>query len=209
MNKKIPQSFKCITLFPLKRKSHQWIIEISRFKNESQAVSCWRQHESLAYCPPTCWCIGICLNENANSFFATRCHSCFLGNAVHKAALQTLLYQALHARLNANETNRTNHHRLATRKGGVWKNESLSESFGSHWAGKVWINAYYKTMKVLFDLACMSTCCWGLLKPKYEPFIAHNRSTLRTVHSRFFGKPKMISQSFSLYKSFFIVGNIL
>ncbi len=34
-------------------------------------------------------------------------------------------------------------------------------------------------MKVFFDLACMSACCWGLPKPKYEPFITHNRGTLR------------------------------
>ncbi len=36
-------------------------------------------------------------------------------------------------------------------------------------------------MKVFFDLACMSTCCWGLPKPKYEPFITHNRGTLNFV----------------------------
>ncbi len=111
------------------------------------------------------------LNENANS-----------GNCVHKAALhsQTLLYQALQALWNENETNRTNQCRLASRKGGVWKNESLSESFGSRWASKVKINAYYKTMKVSFDLASMSTCCWGLQKPKYEPFITYNMGTLIT-----------------------------
>ncbi len=34
--------------------------------------------------------------------------------------------------------------------------------FWSLWANKVKINAYYKTMKVFFDHACMSTCCWGL-----------------------------------------------
>ncbi len=33
-------------------------------------------------------------------------------------------------------------------------------------------------MKVFFELECMSTCCWGLPKPKYEPFITHNRGTL-------------------------------
>ncbi len=33
-------------------------------------------------------------------------------------------------------------------------------------------------MKVFFNLACMSTCCLGLPKPKYEPFITHNRGTL-------------------------------
>ncbi len=57
-------------------------------------------------------------------------NSVFSGNAVHKVALrsQTLLYQAFQVRLNENETN---HSRLASHKGGVWKNESLSESFGS------------------------------------------------------------------------------
>ncbi len=72
----------------------------------------------------------------------------------------------------------TNQSRLASRTGGVWKNESLNESFGSHWANKVKTNAYYKNMKVFFELECMSTCCWGLPKPKYEPFITHNRGTL-------------------------------
>ncbi len=38
---------------------------------------------------------------------------------------------------------------------------------------------YYKNMKVFFELECMSTCCWGLPKPKYEPFITHNRGTLK------------------------------
>ncbi len=75
----------------------------------------------------------------------------------------------------------TNHRRLASRKGGVWKNESLNESFGSHGANKVKTNAYYKNMKVFFELECMSTCCWGLPKPKYEPFITHNRGTLNNV----------------------------
>ncbi len=28
---------------------------------------------------------------------------------------------------------------------------------------------YYMKMKVFFDFACMSTCCWRLPKPKYEP----------------------------------------
>ncbi len=89
---------------------------------------------------------------------------------VHKVALrsQTLLYQAFQMRWNENETN---HSRLASHKGGVWKNESLSESFGSHWASKV-------KKKSVFDLACMSTSCWELPKPKYEPSITHNRGTL-------------------------------
>ncbi len=103
--------------------------------------------------------------------------------AVHKAALHS--HQTLQAWCNENETNRTNHRRLASRTGGVWKNESLSESFGSRWANKVKINAYYKKMKVLFDHACMSTCCWGLPKPRYEPFITHNRGTL-IKYTRYF-----------------------
>ncbi len=36
-------------------------------------------------------------------------------------------------------------------------------------------------MKVFHDLACMPTCCWGLPKPKYEPFITHNRGTLKPL----------------------------
>ncbi len=40
------------------------------------------------------------------------------------------------------------------------------------------MNACYKTMKVFFGLACMSTCCWRP-KPKYEPFINHNKGTLK------------------------------
>ncbi len=71
-----------------------------------------------------------------------------------------------------------NHRRF--RKEGFRKNESLNESFGSHWANKVKINAYYKTMKVFFNLACMSICCWGLPKTKYEPFITHNWGTINT-----------------------------
>ncbi len=73
-------------------------------------------------------------------------------------------------------TNQTNHHRLVSHKGGVWNILSLSESFGSCWANKVKINAY-KTIKVFFDLSWISTSCWGFLKPKYEPFITHNRDT--------------------------------
>ncbi len=61
----------------------------------------------------------------------------------------------------------------------------LSESFGSHWTSKVKINAYYKTIKVFFDLACMSACCWGLQKPKHEPFITHNRGNLNVSILKF------------------------
>ncbi len=76
----------------------------------------------------------IGLNENANSFFATRCPFAAVKiavspvTAVHKAALhsQMLLYE-----MEMKSTNRTNHRRLASHKGGVLKNESLSESFGS------------------------------------------------------------------------------
>ncbi len=130
--------------------------------NESQTGSYWRQHKSLAYCPPTCWSFRVGLNKNADSFFATRCcfwsgkNSGFSGNAVHKAALrsQTLLYQALHDDMKMKPI------------------EPIVERIiSSRWACKVKkINAYYKTMK-------LSTCCWGLPKPKHEPFITHNRGT--------------------------------
>ncbi len=72
----------------------------------------------------------------------------------------------------------TNHRRLASHNGGVCKNVS----FGSRWANKVKINAYSKKIKVVFDLACMLTCCWGLSKPKYKPFITHNRGTLNSAY---------------------------
>ncbi len=78
------------------------------FSKRMPSVSCWGQHEILAYCPPTRWSFRIGLNENANSFFATRCcfwngkSSAFLVTASHKVALcsKTLLYQVLQAWLN-------------------------------------------------------------------------------------------------------------
>ncbi len=104
--------------------------------------------------------------------------------AVHKAALhsQMLLYQAWHEEMEMKSTNRTKHRRLVSRKGGFWKNNSLSLSFGNCWASKVKLNAYYNTMKVLFDLACMSACCWGLPKAKYKPFITYNRGHFKPIH---------------------------
>ncbi len=122
-------------------------------------MSCWSQHETLAFCPPTCWSFRFGPNENANSLLAIRCHFCSGKNSGfpdNEAALssQTLLYQALKAWWNENETNWTNHRRSASRNGGVWKNESLNKSFGSRWASKVKINAYYKTNNVFF-LPCM------------------------------------------------------
>ncbi len=124
-------------------------------------------------------------SKTVNSFFITRC--CFWSSKI--AVSPVTLYTKQHwtralsgitGMMKWKRDQSTNHHRLASCKGGVWKNESLSELFGSHWANKVKLNAYYKTMKVFFDLACMSTCCWGLPKPKYEPFITHNRGTLNS-----------------------------
>ncbi len=107
----------------------------------------------------------------------------FPANAVHKAALrsQTLLYQALQARWDENETN---HRGLASRKGGVWKNEARSKSFESHWASKLKINAYYKTIKVFFNLVCMSTCYWGLPNPKKLYFSTHDMGILKQFKCR-------------------------
>ncbi len=56
-------------------------------------------------------------------------------------------FGALKAHKHGFKWNRTKHHRLASRKGGVWKNESLNESFGGRWVNKVKINAYYKKWK--------------------------------------------------------------
>ncbi len=54
-------------LLSLKRKNRLWIIETSRFLNEPQAFL-WNISILLR---PFDFHIG--LNENANSFFATRC----------------------------------------------------------------------------------------------------------------------------------------
>ncbi len=88
-------------------------------------------------------------------------------------------------------------HISITHRRGLEK-ESLNESFGSRWANKVKINAFYKTMKVFLDLACMSTCCWRHLKPKYEPFITNNRGTLTScdVKSCVFVRNKCIIKRF-------------
>ncbi len=108
------------------------------------------------------------LNENANSFFATRCcfwickNSGFLGNAVHKAALRSQTIRH-YRRDEIKSTNR----RLELRKGGVWKNESLSESFGSRWASKVKINAYYKQ-------------CWGKLLLKVMHYNIYKLAYLKS-----------------------------
>ncbi len=109
-----------------------------------------------------------------------------------------------HYRQDEMEMKSTNHCRLLSHKGGVWKNESVRESFGSRWANKVKINAYYKTMKVFFYLVCMSTCCWGLPKPKYEPFIIHNRGTLKCCKLHTFSHT-ILKQ----YKVYTAVGSIL
>ncbi len=70
-------------------------------------------------------------------------------------------------------TNRTNHHRLASRKGGVWK-WIVERIVWSRWANKVKINAYYKTMKVFLTLhAC---------QPVVGTFITHNRGTLNITN---------------------------
>ncbi len=49
-----------------------------------------------------------------------------------------------HYRHDEMEMKSTNHCRLFSRKGKFYKNESLSEWFGSHWESKVKTNAYYK-----------------------------------------------------------------
>ncbi len=137
-------------LLSFKTKSDSWIIETNL-----QAVSCWRQHETLAYCRPTCWSFCVGLNENANSFFATRCrfwsskNSGFPGNVVHKAALrsQTLLYQAWNKNRRPIGPITADKHQ-AKEWYGKWIVKWIV--FGSRWANKVQINAYYKKIKVFF-----------------------------------------------------------
>ncbi len=58
-------------------------------------------------------------------------------------------FGALKAHKHCFKWNRTNQCRLASCRG-VWKNELLSELFGSHWANKVKLNSYYKKMNVFF-----------------------------------------------------------
>ncbi len=48
-----------------------------------------------------------------------------------KIAVSPVTLYTKHYRHDEMEIKSTNHHRLASRKGGVWKIESLSESFGS------------------------------------------------------------------------------
>ncbi len=81
------------------------------------------------------------LNENANSFFPTRCRFWTVKSS------QTLLDE-IDQSAQISVTQRkgsTNQRRVMSSEGGVWKNES----FGSRWANKVKINAY-KKMKVFF-----------------------------------------------------------
>ncbi len=115
------------------------------------------------------------LNENANSFFATRCRfwtvksSQTLLDEIDQSAQISVAKEGFDQSAQISVTQRrglTNQRRLASSEGGVWKNES----FGSRWANKAKINAYKKKWKCFFDLACMSACCWRLPKPKYEPF---------------------------------------
>ncbi len=153
MNENILQSFKsesapCIKLLSLKGKSH-WIESfLKRISSRFMLTSTW----NISILPRTCWSFRIGLNENANSFFATRWrfwsvkNSCFRGNAVHKTALLT--NTALNEIVQS-----TNQHR--SRKGGVWKNELLSELFGSCWANRVKINAYYRALDSFFPLVAL------------------------------------------------------
>ncbi len=87
------------------------------------------------------------LNENANSFFATRCRFWSVKSS------QTL-FDEIDQSAQISVTQRrdlTNQRRLASSEGGVWTNEL----FGSRWANKVKINAYKKKWKCFLTLhAC-------------------------------------------------------
>ncbi len=75
----------------------------------------------------------------------------FISQPLFLSHLAQNTFPRLWLQASVNETNRTNQHRLASRRGGVW-NESLSKSFKSRWASKVKTNAFYETIKVCFDL---------------------------------------------------------
>ncbi len=63
-------------------------------------------------------------------------------------------------------------------------------------------------MKVFFDLACMTTCCW-VPKTKYESFITHNRGTLTAfvIHFNQIGKNRywLLQNKFCVY-TFLLAG---
>ncbi len=184
MNENILQSFKsesapCIKLLSLKRKRRLWIIETSCFLKQIPSRFLLTSALNISILPAHL----LRAQTRENLIFALvwmkmQIHSLLLGATFGALKIAVSPVTAVHK---MKSTKQTNHRRLASRKGGVWKNESSSESFGSRWGNKVKINAYYKKMKVFFDLAWMSTCCWWLPKPKYEPFITHNRGTLKTV----------------------------
>ncbi len=132
---------------------------------------------NISILPTHLFVFSLGLNENVNSFFATRCRLWSGKIVVSPVTLYTKQHTALSGikgEMRWKWDQSTNHCGLASRKGGVWKNEALSKSFESHWASKLKINAFYKTMNVFFDPR-MSTFCWGLPKPNYEPFFNHNR----------------------------------
>ncbi len=83
-------------------------------------------------------------------------------NAVHKA------YR--HDEMNMRPIEQSPQISVTQRKGlEKWIVEQI---LGSRWASKLKLNAYYKKIKVVFDHGCISTCCWGLPKPKYESYSA-------------------------------------
>ncbi len=95
------------------------------------------------------------LNENANSFFATRCRfwtvksSQTLLDEIDQSAQISVAKEGFDQSAQISVTQRrglTNQRRLASSEGGVWKNES----FGSRWANKAKINAYKKKWKCFF-----------------------------------------------------------
>ncbi len=160
---------------------------MSQFLNESQAVLCWHQHETLAYCPPTCWSFRIGLNENENTFIATRWR--FWSSKIvvspgnkRSTVLTNTALSGITGMMKWKWEQSDQSPQISIMQRRLWKNKLLNKMFGS--CCEVKINVYFKTMKVFFNLASMSACCWGLPKPNYEPFITHNRGTLiKTIYT--------------------------
>ncbi len=110
--------------------------------NESflKQIPVWCQHETLAYCRPLVGLLAlawILIHSLPLGGVFRALQICFPSNAVHKAALRSM--------------KSTNHSRLASCKGGVWK----KLSFGSRWANKVKIMHIIRQQKCCMNASLL------------------------------------------------------
>ncbi len=165
----------CIKLLSLKRKSRLWIIETSRFKTNPSYFMLTSTWNISILLPTCCFFRVVWMKMQIHSLplsAAFRANSCFPGNCTQSStALTNSALSGITGEMKWKLDQSDQSPQISVTQRRVWKNESLSKSFGSRWASKVKINAYYKTMKVFFDLACMSACCWI---PKTKIWTFHN-----------------------------------